>query len=312
MDLEQKAIERLKTASEMSLQHYKQPLVCTYSGGKDSDVMLELFKRSGIPFEVHNSHTTADAPQTVYHIREVFMKLELQGIKCSIDYHRKPDGSTVTMWNLIPRKLMPPTRLVRYCCSELKETFGENRFVATGVRWDESRSRKEWGSFSQPNKRLHSSDEIMLNSDNDIKRKMIEQCMQKNKMVVNPVIDWRNRDIWDFIDQEKINVNPLYSYGYDRVGCIGCPMAGKKRYKEFADFPTYKSSYIAAFCRILEIRKSRGLKCKWKTGEEVFQWWMEDTDINGQYSMEFKGADLIGLKEKGVDGNESNYKISGK
>ena len=47
MDLEKKAIERIKLASEMSIQHYGEPLVCTYSGGKDSDVMLELFKRSG-------------------------------------------------------------------------------------------------------------------------------------------------------------------------------------------------------------------------------------------------------------------------
>ena len=61
-DLEQKAIERIKIASEMSLSYYQKPLVCTYSGGKDSDVMLELFKRSGVPFEVHNSHTTVDAP----------------------------------------------------------------------------------------------------------------------------------------------------------------------------------------------------------------------------------------------------------
>lgn len=314
MNLEQKAIERLKTASEMSLQHYGQPLVCTYSGGKDSDVMLELFKRSGIPFEVHNSHTTADAPQTVYHIRKVFRELELQGIKCSIDYHRKPDGSMVTMWNLIPKKLMPPTRLVRYCCSELKESGCRNRMIATGVRWAESKSRQERASFEniakEPNKRIKVSDEKMLLTDNDETRTLVEQCQLKAKTVVNPIIDWDDCDIWDFIAQESIDVNPLYSCGYDRVGCIGCPMAGKKRYKEFADFPTYKSSYIAAFCRMLEIRKSRGLKCKWKTGEEVFQWWMEDPDINGQYRMEFKGADLIGLKEKGEDGNASDYKIS--
>lgn len=49
MDKERKAIERIKTASEMSSGYYKKPLVCTYSGGKDSDVMLELFKRSGVP-----------------------------------------------------------------------------------------------------------------------------------------------------------------------------------------------------------------------------------------------------------------------
>lgn len=65
MDKEQKAIKRIQMASEMSLHHYGKPLVCTYSGGKDSEVMLELFRRSGIPFEVHNSRTTADASQTV-------------------------------------------------------------------------------------------------------------------------------------------------------------------------------------------------------------------------------------------------------
>lgn len=90
MDLEKKAIERIQIASTMSLHHYKSPLVCTYSGGKDSDVMLELFKRSGVPFEVHNSHTTVDAPPTVYHIRKKFRELELQGIKATIEmpYYR--------------------------------------------------------------------------------------------------------------------------------------------------------------------------------------------------------------------------------
>lgn len=103
MDLEHKAIERIKMASEMSLHHYGQPLVCTYSGGKDSDVMLELFKRSGVPFEVHNSHTTVDAPQTVYHIRKKFKELEENGILCDIE---KPTykGKRCSMWTLIPEK----------------------------------------------------------------------------------------------------------------------------------------------------------------------------------------------------------------
>ena len=47
MDLEQKAIKRIQAASDMSLYHYGKPLVCTYSGGKDSDVMLELFRKGG-------------------------------------------------------------------------------------------------------------------------------------------------------------------------------------------------------------------------------------------------------------------------
>ena len=120
MDLEQTAIERLRFAAEMSLRVYKQPLVITYSGGKDSDVLLHLAGKAGIQYEVLHSLTTADAPETVWHVRDTFRRLELTGVKCDIDTHRTPDGGNVTMWNLIPRKLMPPTRLVRYCCAALK------------------------------------------------------------------------------------------------------------------------------------------------------------------------------------------------
>lgn len=287
MDLEQKSIERIKMAAEMSLYHYEKPLICTYSGGKDSDVMLELFKRSGVTFEVHNSHTTADAPQTVYHIRKVFRDLELQGIKCNIDYHKQPDGSRTTMWNLIPRKLLPPTRIMRYCCSELKESGCKNRMIATGVRWAESSSRKSREAFevigSTKKNKVVVSDEKMLLSDNEEYRKLFERCELKAETVVNPVIDWKDRDIWEFINQEHLNVNVLYQCGYERVGCIGCPMAGKhKREKEFSDFPVYKTAYIKAFDRMLEVRKTRRLETKWKLAEEVFFWWMEDDTIPGQ------------------------------
>lgn len=291
MDLEQKAIERLRQASKMSLQYYEKPLVCTYSGGKDSDVMLELFRRSGILFEVHNSHTTADAPQTIYHIREVFQELELMGIKCDIDYHKQPDGGRITMWNLIPRKLMPPTRRVRYCCSELKESGCRNRMISTGVRWAESSARKSRETFEvighTKNDGVFVSDEKMLLSDSDEYRRLFERCELKAATVVNPIIDWRDKDIWEFINQEHLNVNMLYQYGYERVGCIGCPMAGRnKRGKEFVDFPEYKIAYIKAFEKMLEVRKARGLDTDWKTGEEVFIWWMEDKNIPGQMSFE--------------------------
>ena len=290
MDLEQKAIERIRTASEMSLHYYGRPLICTYSGGKDSDVQLELFKRSGIPFEVHNSHTTADAPQTVYHIRQKFRDLELQGIKCTIDYHIQPDGSRITMWNLIPVKLLPPTRRMRYCCQVLKEGGGSNRMISTGVRWAESTKRQNRTSFEVIGRTIKDkilvSDEKMLLTDNDDTRKLFEQCQLKAKTVVNPIIDWEDSDIWEYIESERICTNCLYKMGYDRVGCIGCPMAGKGRWKEFADFPKYKQMYIDAFDRMLEVRKARGKGGKWQTGEEVFLWWMEDENIPGQMTLD--------------------------
>lgn len=292
MDLEQKAIQRLQAASEMSLHHYGKPLVCTYSGGKDSDVMIELFKRADIPFEVHNSHTTADAPQTVRHIRETFRKLELDGIKCKIEMPTYK-GERTSMWKLIPMKLMPLTRVVRYCCSVLKETGCGNRFIATGIRWDESTKRKTREEFEKIGKYRADCEKfttIMLMNDNDSKRRINELCLQKNKMVVNPIIDWKNSDIWGFIRSEHLDVCELYQCGYDRVGCIGCPIAGKKRYKEFADFPKYKNLYIHAFDRMIEERKHRGLSCEWNNGSEVFQWWMDDENIAGQMEL----SDFIG------------------
>lgn len=288
MNKEQKAIERIKMASEMSLFHYGKPLVCTYSGGKDSDVMLELFKRSGIPFEVHNSHTTADAPQTVRHIRKVFRELELQGIPCEIEMPTYKDERT-SMWKLIQIKMLPPWRNMRYCCSILKETGCANRYIATGVRWDESTARSDRGEFERPGKSKRETekfDTVMLMNDNTASRRMTELCMQKHKMIVNPIIDWTYSDIWDFIRSEHIEVCELYHCGYDRVGCIGCPMAGKKRWKEFADFPAYKKLYLHAFDRMLRERKRRGKESKWKTGEEVFAWWMEDKNIPGQMSLD--------------------------
>lgn len=258
MEREQKAIERIKMASEMSLHYYGKPLVCTYSGGKDSDVMLELFKRSGIPFEVHNSHTTADAPQTIRHISKVFRGLELQGIPCEIEIPTYK-GEGTSMWKLIPQKLMPPTRFARYCCSILKEAHGKNRYIATGVRWSESTARQNREEFEKIGKTKADKEKfttVMLLTDNNTRRRMTELCMQKNEMVVNPIIDWTHTDIWSFIRSEGIEVCELYQMGYDRVGCIGCPMAGRKRWKEFADFPKYITGQLRSYNRHDEQKNS--------------------------------------------------------
>lgn len=290
-DFIKKSIERLQLASEMSLSHYKKPLICEYSGGKDSDVQLWLFRQSGIPFEVHNSHTTVDAPQTVYHIRDTFKKLGDYGIKCEIDYHIQEDGNRTTMWNLIPKKLMPPTRIVRYCCSELKEGGNPNRMISTGVRWAESKKRSERSAFEVLGKTqkesIGVSDEKMLITDNDDTRRLFERCQMKAKTVVNPIIDWTDRNVWDVIENEKISVCELYRQGYERLGCIGCPLAGKhQREREFYDFPKYKDAYVRSFEKMLDERKKRGKETKWTCGEEVFLWWVGSKDIVGQISLD--------------------------
>lgn len=137
-----KSMEALRLAAKMSEEYYKAPLIVTYSGGKDSDVMLDLAIRSGIHFEALNSHTTVDAPQTVYHIQETFHGLKDRGIKTRIDNLPTPEQTQVTMWGLIVKKKMPPTRLARYCCQVLKESKTPNRLAALGIRASESNKRK--------------------------------------------------------------------------------------------------------------------------------------------------------------------------
>ena len=278
MDLEKKAIERLQLASEMSLTYYEQPLIITTSGGKDSDVCLALAEAAGIPYEVQHNHTTVDAPETVYHIRETFRKLEQKGVKCSINwpvYKGKPS----TMWTLIPQKLMPPTRIARYCCSILKERGGTGRMITTGVRWDESVARrKNRAAFEKSSK--DKTKRILIN-DNDETRMLFENCRLKAKRVCNPIIDWKQDDVWDYIESEHICTNVLYKEGFSRVGCIGCPMGGRKgRESDFLRWPTYRMAYIRAFDRMLKERIRRGRTMgKWgekATGEDVYHWWMEE------------------------------------
>ena len=277
------AVKRLREAAEMSQALYDKPLLVTYSGGKDSDTVLRLAQIAKIPFEVQHSHTTADAPETVYHVRDKFRELELAGIKCEIDYHTQPDGTRTTMWNLIPRKLIPPTRLVRYCCDELKEGGGKDRMITTGVRWDERTARKSRGALEIISKRRKKS--IFLNNDNDEDRRLFETCTMKGKRVSNPIIDWETNDVMDFLTGEKVKLCSLYSEGWKRVGCIGCPMAGKHRYAEFARYPTYKKAYIRAFDKMMEMRRLRGMPRGVEmdeTGVDVFHWWMEDGILPGQ------------------------------
>ena len=279
-DLEQTAIEQLKAASDMSLRLFEKPLVITYSGGKDSDVLLHLARASGIPFEVLHSLTTADAPETVRHVYDTFRRLEEKGVKCDVDKHVQPDGSRVTMWNLIPRKLMPPTRLVRYCCAVLKEGGGKDRFIATGVRWAESTARKRRGGLEVLTSKPQSK--LILSNDNDEDRRLFETCQLKGKRVVNPIIDWKDNEVLDYAAIEKIPMNPLYCEGFHRVGCVGCPMASKARTMEFARYPRIKAAYIRVFDRMLEERRKRSLPCQWQSGVDVFHWWMEDGVLPGQ------------------------------
>ena len=207
MDLEHRAIARLRLAAEMSEAYYGKPLIITVSGGKDSDICLYLAAASGIRYEVMHNHTSVDAPETVYHVREQFRRLELAGVKCTVNYPTYK-GVPVNMWMLIPQKLMPPTRTVRYCCSVLKESGGAGRMITTGVRWAESASRRtKRGIYESMPHDL--SKKVIINNDNADTRLLFESCKLQAKRVCNPIVDWSDYDVWSYIHAERIPINPL-------------------------------------------------------------------------------------------------------
>ena len=286
------SIEIIRLSAQISHQYYNAPLIITYSGGKDSDVLADLAVKSGAEVEFINSHTTIDAPETVYHIRQKFSNLRKQGYRATIHMPK------TTMWKLIEKKRLPPTRLIRYCCDELKESSNPNRYIATGIRKDESRQRSTRGEFeiigvTKKKGQIFSYDHVKevygeaQEMDDVYDCKFITKAKQHSEIVCNPIFNWTETDIWNYIRKNGIKYNPLYDRGYNRIGCIGCPLGGRKnQLKEFADYPKYKQAYIRAFQRMIDKRKEDGLKTKWNTGEECFLWWVRDPNIPGQINLE--------------------------
>lgn len=124
----------------------------------------------------------------------------------------------------------------------------------------------------------------MLTNDNNESRRMVEQCYTRHKTSVNPIIEWTDADVWEFIRAHGIPYCSLYDEGWHRLGCVGCPMAGRHgRETELLRWPKYKDSYLRAFAKMLDVRREKGRPSKlWQTAEDVFNWWMEYDILPGQ------------------------------
>ncbi len=165
--------------------------------------------------------------------------------------------------------------------------------IVTGVRWAESVSRaKNHGlvkfqgkpkgtrkiaddigvSYTTPNK-----DSTVLMDDNDESRRLVEQCYRTRKTTLNPIVDWTDDDVWHYLNNvAKVPHCDLYEKGFHRLGCVGCPLAGKaKKEFDFALFPKYKTLFLRAFDKMLKNRgESKHGENAWQTAQEVFDWWI--------------------------------------
>lgn len=276
------AIERLKAFEP------DEPYHLCYSGGKDSDVIRILAQLAGVKHELHHNLTSVDAPETVYYVQSI--------PNMHIDIPHDKDGNRVSMWSLIVKKGIPPLRIARYCCSELKEKGGEGRLKITGVRAEESVNRKKNAGLvkiiGKPKTTQKTAEEfgvdydvthsggLVMNMDNSPNRRLVEHCYRTTSTMINPIIDWSDIDVWQFLSHYGCESNPLYQCGKERVGCIGCPMANaKKRIIEFEKYPKYKQLYINAFDKMLQQHSNKRSHYSWQSGYDVFNWWL-DIDTN--------------------------------
>ena len=192
-----------------------EPLEIAYSGGKDSDVILELAKMAGIEYQAIYKNTTIDPPGTIKHVQE-------QGAKII----RKNE----TFFHLVAT-IGFPNRIRRFCCGVLKEYKILDNCVM-GIRKCESVKRAK--RYTEPT-------ECRIFGGN-----------KKNHVnAIYPILDWSDEDELEFIKERGIKLHPLY-YREDgsiditkRLGCMCCPlMYYKKRLKAFKQYPGMVKAYL--------------------------------------------------------------------
>ena len=268
VDKVQKAIDRLKAFEP------KEGYYLAFSGGKDSQCIYHLAKMAGVKFDAHYSVTTVEPPELMRFIKEQYPDVEWERHYWPDNpKYNLPSGKRrqITMWNLIADHTIPPTRQARYCCSALKESGGGGRLVVTGVRWAESARRKALhgvADIQTKSRKLHEeametnstaarvnkNGGLVFMDDNSETRRMVEQCYAKRKTTVNPIVDWEDEDVWEFLnDVAKVPHCSLYDEGFTRLGCVGCPLQGREgMLRDFARWPRYKELYIRAFDKMIQ------------------------------------------------------------
>lgn len=246
--------------------------VCT-SEGKDSRVLGHLFRRAGVKHFYQHSITGIDPPELVYFQRANFQKYRDMGyLTYDVMYE-------MSMWALCRKRGMLPTRRIRFCCAELKEKRSEHQgkaVVSFGVRKYESVKRAR--SRNELEIALPRQKNLIMPFDDGENRKIFELCYRDREKRVNPLAYWTDADIWNYSRDVKLEQCSLYSEGFDRLGCIGCPMARREaREQEFNRWPKFRDQYIRTAQYIVDDKSDKHcFKQEFKSGQEYFDWWMQD------------------------------------
>lgn len=189
----------------------------SFSGGKDSEVILELAKMAGIKYRAIYKNSTIDPPGTIKHCIE-------KGVEIM--------QPRISFLQLV-KKYGMPTRRARFCCKYMKEYKVLDKAVQ-GVRRAESTARA---------KRYSEDDPIICR---------IYGSKKNHVSVILPILSWSNEEVAEFIEERSIRCHPLY---YDqlgkfhperRLGCIGCPLKSDAGVKDYKAYPKLFKQVVKA------------------------------------------------------------------
>ena len=261
------ALAFIRRAEPLALKMDARGIHVAFSGGKDSQVLLALVEMAGVKHHAEMQLTSVDPPQVMRFVRENYPQVHL-------------NRPRTTMYKLITRKHILPTRKIRFCCSEFKEFAGRGSVTATGIRRTESARRAKRKNVEMGGREygiqygIQAGELVELDENTffSAERKETVHCVgNKDKVIINPILDWTEADVWGFLDYHKMPHCSLYDMGYKRIGCIFCPMQSEaSKNKDLLNFPRFIDK---VYLRAIRTLRAQGYFTDFCDEYEVIDWW---------------------------------------
>lgn len=231
-EIEQQAITRIikfsKIAKAMNFE-----IAVGVSGGKDSCVVYDLCKRSGIDFKAYYN-VSFESSVTKRFIREHYPDvIWRRDYKFGfIENIRRNYGGLL------------PTVTMAYCCKCYKHNPNYvDKCSIVGVRKAESAKRANRTAFEAKNKTVIKRNKALID---DYFEEHCQSVGTASVIQLKPIIDWTDNDVWDYIHKHNLPINPEYEHS-KRVGCIVCPKANfTSNYIGLMKYPKLIDAFILA------------------------------------------------------------------
>lgn len=257
------SINLIQKAQKMALSMDERGFHLAFSGGKDSIVLYRIAELAKVKFFAEMSITTIDPPELMRYIRKNYPQVKFN----------RPD---INFYKLIIKKKMLPTGMMRFCCAYLKEQAGLGTTTLTGVRAAESVRRAKKKEIEIIGHKDNSGLLDQFNRNEELSHTCIKG---KDKIIIMPIFHWTDKDIWNFIREQKMVYCQLYDEGYKRIGCILCPMSSKKSIaRDRKKYPRIEKKIKESIQYLLDNNEDFfsdiQIKGKRINANELFEWWI--------------------------------------